>query len=146
MITKSNVISSIYRDRDHMPVPKYREGQTVFVVDEYHMLVESRLIRGVEKPVWREYDGRPDESRWIVRYRYQDIICGKPFGRMHTEYRLDEDEIFPTEKEAVEELARVFMAETRKTAEKIAGMFTRLGMEYSEGMKLLSMQEHKEKE
>ena len=89
---------NIYKDREHMPVPKYKPGDIVYTTDMNSRMgpcVKANLIRACNKPVWREHTGR-----WVVSYRYQDMIGGKPFGRMHSEYTLDETDVYPNQEEA----------------------------------------------
>ena len=118
-----------YQDKHYIPVPQYKVGQRVFVLEDSisRSSIAEKLIRAVNKPYW--YEGNEHStSCWVITYRYQDIIGGTPFGRMHTEYVLYEENIYPTEELATIALANNFVEETKRTAMEIAKRFKSLGI------------------
>ena len=118
-----------YQDKHYIPVPQYKVGQRVFVLEDSlgRPSIAEKLIRAVNKPYWCE-GNEHSTSCWVITYRYQDIIGGAPFGRMHTEYILYEENIFPTEELATIALANNFVEETKRTAMEIAKRFKSLGI------------------
>lgn len=114
---------NIYKDREHIPVPKYKPGDIVYTTNTNSCCVNANLIRACNMPLWNELTGC-----WIVSYRYQDMIGGRPFGRMHSEYTLDETDIYPTEEEAYMALANEFIAKVTRQARDIAVSMKRLGV------------------
>lgn len=136
-----------YQDKRYIPVPQYKAGQRVFVLEDFlgHPSVKEKLIRAVNKPYWHE-GNEYSTSCWVVTYRYQDIIGGVPFGRMHTEYTLIEEDIYPTEELATIALANDFVEETKRRAMEIAKRFKSLGIPLGGDMKRLSLPINKIKE
>lgn len=118
-----------YQDKHYIPVPQYKVGQRVFILENFlgRPSVAEKLIRAVNKPYWHE-GGKDSISCWVVTYRYQDILGGEPYGRMHTEYTLREENIYPTEELATIALANDFVEETKHRAMEIAKRFKSLGI------------------
>lgn len=130
----------LYTDHNYIPVPRCSVGQIVFTISSFGKRdhINKKLIRVVNKPRWLE-GNEYCKSHWIVDYRYQDIMGDKPWGRMHIEYTLREEEIYLTEEEATIALAQKFVEETKRQATDIAQQFKRLGIPLgSKEYKLLS--------
>lgn len=141
-------IEFFYTDHDYIPVPRYSVGQTVYVIEDFlggQHIVLQKLIRVVNPVRWREGAGTMP-GHWVVSYRYQDMTFGRPEGRMHTEYTLKEEEIYPTEEEATIALAQQFIKQTKAYASVIASRFRKLGIPMNAAMLQLSAPENQKQE
>ena len=140
-------VKYLYTDHDYIPVPRYAVGQVVFVISSFGKRdhIDKKLIRVVNRPRWLE-GNEFCQSHWVVDYRYQDIMGDKPWGRMHTEYTLREENIYSTEEEATIALAQRFIEDTRRAAAQLASQFKRLGIPMNASMLQLSAPENQKQE
>ena len=107
----SNIKKYKYTNKEERPIPKYRNGDIAWYIDELFEATQCCIVKGCSNISW--FDGNKfNTSGWRINYRYKPDYCKRT--KQHT---INEESLFDTEQEALIALFEQFKEKVKRKVE-----------------------------
>ena len=98
----SNIKKYKYTNKEERPIPKYKNGDIAWYIDNWFEHTQRCIIKGCSNISWFE-GNKFNPSGWLINYKYKPDYCERT--KQHT---INEESLFDTEQEALVALFEQF--------------------------------------
>lgn len=100
-----------YTNKEERPIPKYRNGDIAWYIDEWFEAPQRCIVKGCCNVSWFE-GNELNPSGWWIDYKYKPDYCERT--KQHT---IREESLFDTEQEALIALFEQFKEKVKRKVE-----------------------------